>query len=188
MPAAEVGIDASLVRALLQAQHPDLADLPIVAAGSGWDNALYRLGDRVAVRLPRRAAAAALIEHEQRWLPELASRLPLAVPLPVRIGRAGSGYPWSWSVVPWLPGENAARARLDNLEQAARHLGECVGALHQPAPGDAPLNPVRGVPLAERHDVVLERIRRVEDLVDASALLDLWTRLSGTRPWAGPPL
>ena len=63
-----------------------------------------------------------------------------------------------------------------------------LGALHQPAPGDAPLNPVRGVPLAERHDVVLERIRRVEDLVDASSLLDLWTRLSGTRPWAGPPL
>src|SRR5258708_13047978 len=33
--------------------------------------------EALAVRLPRRAASAALIEHEQRWLPRLSPRLPL---------------------------------------------------------------------------------------------------------------
>ena len=85
IPAADVEIDAPLVRALLNAQHPDLASLPLIDVGTGWDNKVYRLGDGLAVRLPRRAAAAALIEHEQRWLPELASRLPLPIPTPTSI-------------------------------------------------------------------------------------------------------
>ncbi len=58
-PAAEVAIDAPLVCALLREQHPDLADLPLTACHAGWDNQVYRLGDALAVRLPRRAAAAA---------------------------------------------------------------------------------------------------------------------------------
>src|SRR5262245_12741960 len=106
-PAAEVAIDAALVRALLTEQHEDLAGLPLVDVAEGWDNRLFRLGDDLAVRLPRRAASAALIEHEQRWLPELASRLSLPVPVPLRVGRPSGGFPWSWSVVPWLSGESA---------------------------------------------------------------------------------
>src|SRR3982751_1828055 len=104
-PRAEVTIDLDLVRALLREQHPDLAALTLVDAGEGWDNRLVRVGEKLAVRMPRRAAAADVIEQEQRWLPALAARLPLPVPVPVRTGRPGCGYPWRWSVVPWLPGD-----------------------------------------------------------------------------------
>jgi aminoglycoside phosphotransferase (APT) family kinase protein len=75
-------------RRLLAAQHPDLADLSIVSIASGWDNHLLRLGDKLALRFPRRKLAAQLILNEQRWLPQLKERLPLAVPAPVRIGIA----------------------------------------------------------------------------------------------------
>jgi len=94
-PAAEVSIDIPLVRALLLDQHPDLADLPLTQVDEGWDNAVFRLGDELAIRLPRRSATAALMENEQRWLPQLAPRLPLPVPAPVRLGRPGSsaGFP-----------------------------------------------------------------------------------------------
>jgi aminoglycoside phosphotransferase (APT) family kinase protein len=61
-----VEVDAALVGALLRAQHPDLAGLPISELGSGWDNVLFRLGPDLLVRLPRRAASAHLLEHEQR--------------------------------------------------------------------------------------------------------------------------
>jgi len=98
MPAAEHDVDASLVHALLREQHSDLAGLPLVDAGHGWDNSLYRLGDDLLVRLPRRRASADLIEQECRWLPELAPRLPMATPVPLRIGRPGCGYPWAWSI------------------------------------------------------------------------------------------
>jgi len=109
MPAAEVHVSLDLVRRLLAAQQPDLAHLPLEVMANGWDNLICRLGRELAVRLPRRAMAAELIVHEQRWLPVLAPRLPLPIPVPVRVGRAAPGYPWPWSVVPFLPGQAAAR-------------------------------------------------------------------------------
>ena len=96
-PQAEVIIHPSLVRALLREQHADLADIALIDVGEGWDNKLFRLGNDLAVGVPRRAASAALIEREQRWLPQISPRLPLPVPAPLRIGRPGSSFPWSWS-------------------------------------------------------------------------------------------
>lgn len=61
---AEIEIDAAKVRELLSVQHPDLASLSLVTIPSGWDKAI--------LRLPRRQLAAALVLHEQRWLPQLA--------------------------------------------------------------------------------------------------------------------
>jgi aminoglycoside phosphotransferase (APT) family kinase protein len=66
MPASEIEIDESLVRVLLAEQHPDLADRPLRRAANGWDNVIFRLGDDLVVRLPRRLAAVELVEHEQR--------------------------------------------------------------------------------------------------------------------------
>lgn len=43
-PASDHEIDAALVRALLAEQHPDLAELEIAPAATGWDNAMFRLG------------------------------------------------------------------------------------------------------------------------------------------------
>jgi len=91
MPGAEVEIPLDLVRRLLEDQHPDLALLPLTLLANGWDNVICGLGDELAVRLPRRVMAAELVRHEQRWLPELAPRLPLPVPAPVRAGRPALG-------------------------------------------------------------------------------------------------
>ena len=75
-PVPEIEVTEDLARTLLREQHPDLADLPLTWAGTGWDNALWRVGDQLAARFPVRAVAAPLVEHEQRWLPVLAPRLP----------------------------------------------------------------------------------------------------------------
>ena len=159
-PAADIEIDEALVRALLREQHPDLADLPLQSMDSGWDNAMFRLGDALAVRLPRRVATTKLIEHEQKWLPQLAPLLPIPVPAPVRTGQPADNYPARWSIVPWLKGRNAdlCEPRADQAERLAAFL--C--ALHRPAPADAPFNPWRGVPLRERAEQIAERIRRLE--------------------------
>jgi hypothetical protein len=45
--------EQGLVRALLKDQHPDLADLELRDVNGGWDNQQWRLGDELAVRLPR---------------------------------------------------------------------------------------------------------------------------------------
>src|SRR6478672_437135 len=112
-PAAEVSLDSTFVAELLADQHPDLAHLPLQEVDAGWDNALFRLGEHLAVRLPRRAVAAPLILHEQRWLPHLAKQLTLPVPAPSRVGTPARGYPWYWSVIPWLPGVAADQQEPD---------------------------------------------------------------------------
>ena len=150
MPAAEVEVSADLVRRLLADQHADLARLPVAFLANGWDNELYRIGDELVARLPRRALGAQIITHEQRWLPGLALRLPLPIPYPERTGVPACGYPYCWSVVPYLPGVPAAQASSFDPAQAAAAVGGFLGALHVPAPADAPANPFRGVPLADR--------------------------------------
>jgi aminoglycoside phosphotransferase (APT) family kinase protein len=159
-PAADIEIDEPLVRSLLRAQHPDLAELPLQEVGSGWDNAMFRLGGQLAVRLPRRISVAKLIDHELAWLPQLAPLLPIAVPAPLRSGEPAGNYPVRWSIVPWLSGRNAdlCEPRADQAERLAAFL--C--ALHRPAPASAPVNPYRGVPLRERADPMMERVRRLQ--------------------------
>ena len=159
-PAAEVNLDAELLSELLRAQHPDLADLPVTPVAAGWDNMMFRLGDELAVRMPRRKLAAQLIEHEQHWLPMLAKRLPLPTPQPLRRGAPALGYPWRWSVVPWLHGEPADVSPPAAAEAVV--VAQFLRALHVSAPADAPLNPYRGVPLQQRAATVDERLVRLE--------------------------
>jgi aminoglycoside phosphotransferase (APT) family kinase protein len=187
MPAAEVPVSVDLVRRLLDEQHPDLAGLPVEVLANGWDNLVCRLGKDFLVRLPRRAMAAELVAHEQRWLPELAGRLPLPVPAPVRVGRPTSRYPWSWSVVPFFPGRMAARSEPDDLRSAAEVLGGFLGALHAPAPAEAPVNPFRGIPLAGRAEGVLTGLAHVGP-ADRAAALRIWEAAVAAPAWDGPPL
>ena len=187
-PSAEVIVNAPLVRALLQAQHPDLTDLPLTAADEGWDNALFRLGHNLAVRLPRRAIAATLVEREQQWLPRLAPRLPLPVPAPVRVGGPGCGYPWPWSITPWFEGHSALATGPRDLESTAVRLGEFLRALHHPAPPDAPLNRWRGVPLEARTASFLDYVDRLQPAFESARLRDAWNDAVSARPWSGPPI
>jgi aminoglycoside phosphotransferase (APT) family kinase protein len=183
MPAAELDVTPDLVRRLLEAQQPDLAGLPIEVMTNGWDNVVYRLGADLLVRLPRREMAAKLVVHEQLWLPVLQARLPLPIPAPVRIGKPGFGYPWFWSVVRFLPGQVAAQNPPSDLRDAAVILGEFLAALHTPAPPDAPINPYRGVPLAERRTAVFENLAAVADLVDSTAARHVWDVAAAAPAW-----
>jgi aminoglycoside phosphotransferase (APT) family kinase protein len=187
-PTADVVIDASVVQALLREQHPDLAHLAPVKVAEGWDNVVFRLGDDLAVRLPRRAASATLIEHEQRWLPLLAPRLPVPIPVPVRVGFPGQTFEWAWSVVRWLPGQSLLQARSLDAAATATSLERFLRALHQPAPADAPRNPWRGVALAARTAALHEHLERVGGIVDRSAVLRVWELALSAPPWPGPPL
>lgn len=186
-PVAEVDVSVELVRRLLGDQHPDLAGLPLAELANGWDNVLFRLGDELVVRMPRRTAAAELVRHEQRWLSHLAPRLPLPVPAPVRIGRPGAGYPWTWSIVPLLPGDIAARTPPANLAAAADQLGRFVGALHAPAPTEHPVSLVRGVPLAARDAATRARLERLVGTIDHAAALRCWEDALAAPPWTDAP-
>jgi aminoglycoside phosphotransferase (APT) family kinase protein len=173
---------------LLRSQHPDLAHLQLRTVGAGWDNAMFRLGSSLAVRVPRRASVAALLVNEQRWLPALAAHLPIPVPAPVRLGIPSTAFPWHWSILPWIEGDPADQHPPASTE--ARPLAEFLRALHSPAPDDAPSSEARGVPLERRAAVVVQRLSRLKGVVPAleDGILSIWHEAlaapaAGTRVW-----
>jgi aminoglycoside phosphotransferase (APT) family kinase protein len=193
MHADEVETDALLVRRLLAAQFPEWADLPIAPVlSAGTDNALYRLGDDKVVRLPRIHWAVEQVEKEQEWLPRLAPRLPLAIPVPLGKGVPGAGYPYPWSVYRWLGGENATLDRLANPRQAATALAEFIATLQRidptggPPPG--PHNSFRGVQLAVRDAPTRAALNSLRHFIDTDAATAAWEAALRAPAWDGPPV
>ena len=173
-PEAEVSVDEALVRELLLEQHSDLADRPLRFVEAGFDNFMFRLGSEHVVRLPRRETSADLIRNEQRCLPLLAPKLPLPIPAPIRTGVPSTLYPWHWSVLPWLPGRAADEEAI--ASDQAIPFAAFLRALHRPAAADAPDNPFRGCPLADRAEPVGERLVRLREKTSliTSAVEQTW--------------
>ncbi|MFI2751936.1 aminoglycoside phosphotransferase family protein [Cellulomonas sp. P22] len=186
-PAAELDVTPALAARLVAEQHPDLADLPVRLVTSGWDNAVLRLGEDLAVRMPRREAAARLVLHEQRWLPEIGPLLGVACPVPVRTGVPSPEFPWAWSIVPWFVGSTVATIEPGERSELAAPLADVLARLHRPAPADAPWNPVRGVDIRTRDAAVRERLAS-GSVPEASRVARLWDELLDTPRWQGVPV
>lgn len=184
---AELRFETGLIRALLREQHPDFADLELREVNGGWDNQMWRLGEELAVRLPRTDRAPALLENEQQWLPRLADRLPLPTPTAVRVGQPSRLFGHTWTIVRWVDGTPADQEPITRIE-AADTLAKFLGALHQPAPADAPTNPGRGIPLAQFADESDEWFDVIADHPDAASARKLWDQALAAPAWAGPPL
>ncbi|MEU6014889.1 aminoglycoside phosphotransferase family protein [Streptomyces sp. NPDC047515] len=194
MHADEAELDVPLVRRLIGAQFSQWTDLPVEpVASSGTDNAMYRLGADMAVRLPRIPGAALQVAKEQQWLPRLAPLLPLPVPEPLGKGVPGAGYPWHWSVYPWLRGENAERVA--DPRRTAAELAEFITGLQSvdadggPPPGDH--NFFRGVPLADRDAATREAIAALATdtgpgAIDTEAVTAAWDTALRAPAWSRP--
>ena len=189
----QLDIDVSLVRRLLAEQFPHWTDLPIVRVKSaGTENAIYRLGDDLAIRLPYRPVNTTQVDKDHRWLPLLSPHLPLPIPVPVAKGTPDEGYPSQWSVCRWLPGENVTLDRLVDPSQAAKELAKFIHTLQQidssggPAPGAH--NFFRGIPLADRDGYTRAAIAKSTSLVDSDAVTTTWERDLQPPAWGEPPV
>lgn len=80
-------ITPGLVSRLIASQFPHWADLPVRPVDvDGWDNATFRLGEHMSVRLPSSQACVEQVDKEHLWLPILAGQLPLPIPEPLAKG------------------------------------------------------------------------------------------------------
>jgi aminoglycoside phosphotransferase (APT) family kinase protein len=183
MHADELEIDEALVRRLLVEQFPDWSDLPLTRVEpAGTDNAIFRLGEGLAVRLARRHGPTAPGGKEADWLPRLSPLLPLEIPVPVVQGRPGAGYPWIWDVQSWVGGETAPVEEIDAI-RAARDLATFVSALQRVDPTGAPQG--RGIPLAERDEAFRTWLASFDGDPRVAAE---WQRALEAPPWDGPPV
>jgi aminoglycoside phosphotransferase (APT) family kinase protein len=171
-----IEITEALVRSLLRDQHPDLAELPLAQVSGGWDNQLWRLGEELAVRLPRTSRAPELLHRELQWLPELLVDLPLAVSTPVRAGEPSVQFPHPWIVARWVPGEPGDFTPIRDAAGSADRLAEFLRALHRPAPAEAP-HTDRGAPLHTFTDPPPDRL--------TAATTSIWKSAVTAAPWDG---
>jgi aminoglycoside phosphotransferase (APT) family kinase protein len=185
-------IDVALVRELVAGQFPHWASLSVrEVEHDGWDNRTFRLGDELSVRLPTGDWYAKQVEKEQRWLPVLAPRLPLLIPVPVAQGSPAGSYPYPWSVYRWLDGEVAARAPIADRPAFASALAGFLNALRWvdaaggPAPGEH--NFFRGGPLAVYETEALEAISRLAGQIDRPAVERVWEQAMATT-WDRDPV
>jgi len=185
-------IDVSLVSRLVATQFPHWADLPIrpVKFG-GHDNRTFHLGEHMTVRLPSAAKYAQQVEKEHRWLPKLASFLPLPIPVPLAMGIPADGYLWNWSIYRWLEGENATIKNIANLREFATALAQFLVALQRidisggPSPGEH--NFFRGGSLSVYDGEVRQAITVLDNKIDADAVIAVWeAALAAT--WHSPPV
>ena len=142
-------MDEALVHRLLVAQLPALAELPLrIVEPWGTDNAIWRLGEELVVRLPRIGWAASQPDKEARWLPQLAPELMVAIPVPVAIGEPSEEYPFRWAVHRWLPGHPAGPGRIGDQRAFAADLARTVIELRSVPTRGAPPAHNRARPLA----------------------------------------
>ncbi len=185
----EVEVSDQLVRDLLRSQMPALAQLALVVVEPwGTDNAIWRLGTDLVVRLPRIHWAAGQVELEAQWLPRLAPQLPVPIPEPVAIGEPAAGYPFSWAVHRWIPGEGASLDRIDDPVEFALALAEFVRMLQAVPTTDAPLAGNRARPLVDYDEATRWCIDRASHLIDASAAISVWEEALASPPHEGAPV
>lgn len=191
-PAQVPPVDVALVERLIAGQFPRWAHLPVRPVEFGGnDNRTFHLGDGMSVRLPSAEGYAGQAVKEHRWLPKLAGRLPLPVPALLAKGRPAEGYPFGWSVLPWIEGETASAARISDLTGFATALARFLAALQRidPAGGPAPGRHCgfRGAPLATYDAETRDAIGTLGDRIDGETATAVWeTALRAT--WHGRPV
>jgi aminoglycoside phosphotransferase (APT) family kinase protein len=191
----EVRATADQVRALLAEQCPQWADLPVTPLPDdveGTDHVLFRIGDDLVARMPKIAAAVDQTDSDTRWLPVVAPHLPVPVPAPCHVGEPGAGFPWRWSVAPWITGDTPPRLGSDDVSLALE-VAAFARALHSVDADGGPRKPpgTRGSALAHVDPAVREALPRLvqhDDGFDVAAAADAWEACLAAPDWDRPPV
>lgn len=185
----EVEIHEGLVRRLVATQFSEFADQPLrLVEPWGTDNAIWRLGENLVVRLPRIHWATEQIDKEATWLPRLATHLTVNVPEPIAIGEPTAEYPYRWGIHRWLPGEPASPERIDDPIRFVEELARTVVELRTVPVEGAPPACNRARPLQDYDQSTRRAIAAASHLIDADAAVSAWNDALIAPPHEGPPV
>ncbi len=189
MHADEFEIDIELVQRLLSQQFPHLANLPLKQVASiGTDNALYRLGKDMVVRLPRIDWAVGDVDKEYAWLPKIAPFLSVSIPVPLVKGVPTEYYPWSWSIYHWIEGTNPIVGHPFDPHILAQDLANFILALHNIDLAGGPISD-RGVPLEKKQHIgVLKALKELKKMINVEAASKIWEKAIQVPVWDKPPV
>jgi aminoglycoside phosphotransferase (APT) family kinase protein len=146
---------------------------------AGTVNAIFRVGDDLAARLPLGPGdpgpVRRQLECEARAARELAGRTRFATPGPVALGAPGAGYPLGWLVQTWLPGLTATNEDPGRSAAFAHDLAGFVGGVRGTGTGGRTFSGSgRGGDLASHDEWMQTCFARSGQLMDVPALRRMW--------------
>lgn len=180
MHADEVSVDVSTARALIAAQFPRWAHLEVTpVGGAGTVNTIYRIGDTLTARFPKRrtapAAAHRAIREEAAALTEFERVCPVSAPRPVALGHPAAEYPMPWLVQTWVPGDVATPTSVADSASIAFDLADLIHTLRRtPVNGRRFRGRGRGGNLRDHDTWVSHCLTQVTPLMDPRPLQQLW--------------
>ena len=189
-----IDITPDLARKLIAEQFPEYPSLPIVdVEKQGHDNRTYRLGNHMLIRMPTAEDYALKVPKEQELLPELAKRLSINIPAPIKMGKPSADYPYPFSIYKWLPGKsiNLLTLTAQDKEQLAFDLSKFLKELQAitdvkgPEPGQH--NWWRGDHVSVYDKGAREQIAELAEIIDAEQALALWNQACETK-WDETPV
>lgn len=188
MHIGELEVTSDLVQRLLGAQFPHWSALKLrPVASTGTDNALFRLGEDMVVRMPIVDWAVADVEKEQEWLPRLAPFLPVPIPTPLAMGHSDDSYPYKWSIYRWCDGENPKVGHLSRPLDLASDVADFLTALRNIDTTSGSLAD-RGLPLVDRDESTRTAIASLSSMMDTREITAAWESALKLPVWAGPKI
>jgi aminoglycoside phosphotransferase (APT) family kinase protein len=185
-------IDRQLVRGLIADQFPIWSHHPIIAVDStGTDNAIFRLGDNMAVRLPKVAWAMHQPQREYDYLPMVGAHLALPVPVPIALGMPTSAYPCHWTICAWVDGETLSLADVianpDLPDDLARLIADLAAIDPDGGPPSGKANGFRGSALITRDVSFRVALPKLTDLIDTGTAMACWQESLAAPTWRQSP-
>lgn len=149
-PDGRAHLDAALAKRLIAAQFPQWSGLSVVPA----------------------------IDKEHRWLPVLAPRVPVEIPVCLAKGQPGDGFPYNWSVRRWIIGDTADHAHIPEEAEFATQAGEFLRALQRVDPTGGPVASVqsfyRGAPPAHYDGETRHALEALAGRIDTASAAAVW--------------
>jgi aminoglycoside phosphotransferase (APT) family kinase protein len=183
MHADQLIVSAGMARALVDQQFPQWRALPVRrVASAGTVNAIFRIGDELAVRFPLRSGDAGVVRQwllsEAEAARELAGRTRFRTPEPVALGEPGAGYPLPWSVQTWLPGVVATDDDPGESAAFAHDIAEFIrGVRAIGTRGRTFSGKGRGGELRSQDAWLETCFGHSEQLLDVPRLREMWARM-----------
>ncbi len=145
------------------------------------------------IRMPTVGDYASQIPKEQELLPQLAKRLSLRIPAPIKIGKPSSDYHYPFSIYKWLPGKSINLLTLTDQEKKqlafdlAKFLKElqAISDVKGLEPGQH--NWWRGDHVSIYDKGAREQIVELAEVIDTSKALALWDQACMTK-WDKTPV
>jgi aminoglycoside phosphotransferase (APT) family kinase protein len=189
--AGEIDISTGLAARLIAEQFPHWAGLPLRPVSSaGTECVLYRLGDDLVIRLPRRPGESLDTILTHGILSRLAPFLPVPVPALIAEGQRTAEYPASWGVLRWLEGDTPVEGHLAKPGLLAADLARFLRALWNVDLSKADLadgpSAYRGGPLTDQHEFTIDAMEQLHGLTDTDAAGAIWDDATRLPPWDGP--